>query len=146
MLLSRYRNIALAVTTVASLLSSIPSQAQSPISRDKLEWMFANIHKNMKWDLSHDMLWGYFFTNRSRQPLDSAAKDLAKQGYRVVDVFLSVKDRPTDSDLWWLHVERVETHSIESLDKRNTELAVFAQRHALDSYDGMDVGPVGGEH
>jgi hypothetical protein len=90
-------------------------------------------------------------------PLKSATAEPSRQmifarygehwlGYRVVNVYLSDKNKPTDPDLWWLHVERVETHSVSSLDKRNAELASFALRHALESYDGMDVGPTGPTH
>lgn len=32
------------------------------------------------------MLWCYFFTTPSRQPLEAAAKDLARLGYRVVGI------------------------------------------------------------
>jgi hypothetical protein len=91
--------------------------------------------------MSREMLWGYFFTNPTRQPLDSVTGELAQMGYRVVKIYLSDKKQPTDPDLWWLHVERVEVHSVSSLDKRNIELTDFANRHSLASYDGMDVGP-----
>ncbi|WP_241463951.1 ribonuclease E inhibitor RraB [Rhodoferax saidenbachensis] len=117
-------------------------QAQSPVPREQLEQMFANITKQTKWDMSRPMLWGYFFTNKSRPPLEAAAKELSAQGYKVVNIYLSDKDKPNAPDLWWLHVERVEAHSVESLHSRNTELAAFAKRSRLGAYDGMDVGPV----
>jgi hypothetical protein len=41
-----------------------------------------------------------------------------------------------------LHVEKVETHTVDSLDARNGELDALASKHDLQSYDGMDVGPV----
>ncbi len=105
--------------------------------------MFANIAKGTKWKMSADMLWGYFFTNPKRDSLDAAAKDLQRMGYRFVDIYLADKKKPSDPDLWWLHVERVETHSVASLHKRNIELAAFAHERHLSSYDGMDVGPSG---
>ena len=37
--------------------------------------MFANIAKDTKWNMTGDMLWGYFFTNPKRDSLDAAAKD-----------------------------------------------------------------------
>jgi hypothetical protein len=136
------------VATVFAMLLTIfpimPTQAQSPASQEALEKMFANITKNTKWKMSGDMLWGYFFTHSTRAPLEAAAKELSKMGYRVVDIYLSNKDKPSDPDLWWLHVERVEIHSVSSLHKRNIELAAFAKQRHLDSYDGMDVGPVNG--
>lgn len=87
------------------------------------------------------MLWGYFFTNPSRGPLDLAAQDLSRSGYRVVEIYLSEKEDASDPDLWSLHVERIEMHTIDSLLKRNAKLTAFAKKHNLLSYDGMDVGP-----
>ena len=45
---------------------------------------------------------------------------------------------------FWLHVEKVETHSPESLNKRNGELDRFASAFPSVEYDGMDVGPSAG--
>lgn len=123
---------------------SLSANAQPGGNRDELEAMFANIAKKTKWAMSKDMCWGYFFTNQSRAKLDVAARDLARKGYRIVEVYLSDKQDSDSPALWWLHVERIETHSVESLLMRNIELNAFAKTHHLDSYDGMDVGPAGG--
>jgi hypothetical protein len=139
------KNSVLASLLTALLVTVIipfPANAQAGGSRDELEQMFANISQKTKWDMSKSMLWGYFFTNPSRQPLELASQDLSKLGYRVVQIYLSDKENPKDPDLWWLHVERVEVHSVASLFKRNAELSAFAERHRLASYDGMDIGPV----
>lgn len=128
--------IALLVLNIA-----VPVHAQSPVARTQLEKMFANIAKQTRWDMSREMLWGYFFTNPTQAPLEAAAAELSKMGYRIVLVYPSDKKQPTDPDLWWLHVERVEVHSVESLHQRNIELTQFAARRGLKSYDGMDVGP-----
>jgi hypothetical protein len=136
-----YRRLAIASAMLIASLLVMPAQAQTPASREQLENMFANIAKNTKWDMSREMLWGYFFTHQTRQPLQSVTGELSQLGYRVVKIYLSDKKQPTDPDLWWLHVERVEIHSAASLHKRNIELTDFANRHGLASYDGMDVGP-----
>jgi hypothetical protein len=138
-----YRPLAVGSAMLISLLLIMPAQAQSPVPREQLEQMFANIVKDTKWDMSREMLWGYFFTHPTRQPLERVSRELSQLGYRVVNISLSDKGQSTDPDLWWLHVERVETHSVASLHKRNIELTAFAKRHDLGSYDGMDVGPVG---
>ncbi len=110
----------------------------SRIERDILVDMFDNIRAKTDWDMSGDMLWGYFFTDVDPEKLTRAAAVLAERGYRFVDIFPS-EDDPTG--LHWLHVERVETHSVDSLLARNDELYDFADEFGLDSYDGMDVGP-----
>jgi hypothetical protein len=41
-----------------------------------------------------------------------------------------------------LHVERIEAHSPQTLLARNEMLYDLANQLELNSYDGMDVGPV----
>ena len=49
------------------------------------------------------MLWGFFFTNPTKPPLEPVAKQLEKMGYRVVDIYLDDK-----KENWWLHVKRLK--------------------------------------
>ncbi len=112
------------------------------IQLEQLVEMFDNIKENGQWDMSRDMLWGYFFTDHNPEKLEHAKVLLANKGYKSVEIFISKKDAPEEQDLFWLHVEKIETHSPQSLDKRNDELYLFAHELGLLSYDGMDVGPV----
>ncbi len=132
-----------AVVAVALLLSAGPVLAQSnaPISRPQLEAMFANMRSNAAWNVDGPLRWGYFFTGPDRSKLERAGQILAGQGYRLVDVGLGEKRSPRDPDVWWLHVERVEHHTVDSLQVRNTTFYAFAAQQGLGSYDGMDVGP-----
>jgi hypothetical protein len=113
------------------------------IEREMLEQMFANIAEQGVIDMDEPLLWGFFFTNATESPLRAAVPELQERGYEFVDVWQSEKDDPEDEDMWWLHVQRVEVHSVDSLFARNEQLYEFAARHGLDTYDGMDVGPVG---
>lgn len=110
-------------------------------TREQLVEMFDGMAKNTSWDLSKAMLWGYFFTDGSKVKLENVVPLLEKQGYHFVSIYLSDKDNPNDPDLWWLHVEKVEVHTPDSLNRRNKALEKFAVEQGLDSYDGMDVGP-----
>ena len=116
------------------------------ITKDQLVEMFDNLPKEPGWDPSKPLLWGYFFTDPSKEKLQSVAPLLEQQGYRFVDIFLSEKDDPEEPDLWWLHVEKIETHDPHSLDQRNQMFYLFADEHEIDSYDGMDVGPAPARH
>ncbi|MDY6945041.1 MAG: ribonuclease E inhibitor RraB [Pseudomonadota bacterium] len=111
------------------------------ISREALVEMFAGIAKDARWDMSKPMLWGYFFTDTDKTRLESVAPLLQEQGYRLVEIFLSEKQSADEPDLWWLHVEKEEIHTPDSLNERNHLLYSFADDHKLGSYDGMDVGP-----
>ena len=121
-------------------------QGRNVITREQLVEMFESIADGGKWDMSRPMLWGYFFTDPDRASLERVVPLLEKQGYRFVEIFLSEKEDPSDSDLWWLHIEKVEVHTPDTLNARNQVLYAFADEHGLASYDGMDVGPVDMRH
>jgi len=120
-------------------MEEIPGKA---ITLEKLEEMFQNIENNDEWDMTNNMLWGYFFTHSEPSKLEEAASILFKKGYKVVDIYQSDKEEENEPDMYWLHVEKIETHTPDSLDKRNNEFYIFANDFGLESYDGMDVGPV----
>ena len=104
-------------TLLALLLmtAGCQSQEKTVITKESLAEMFDNISNNTKWDISKPMLWGYFFTDDSREDLQRAAPLLEAQGYRLVDIYLGDKDSPQEPDLWWLHVEKIEVHTVTSL-------------------------------
>jgi hypothetical protein len=135
---------ALLVFNAIVLWTGVPhaQERKEVISREQLQEMFDSMTQKSGWDMSKDMVWGYFFTDALRPPLERAAQLLASQGYVVVDIYLADKESDRDPDLWWLHVEKVETHTVASLDARNHLLYQFADEQGLDTYDGMDVGPV----
>lgn len=117
------------------------------ISLEQLEAMFAQIRDESPWDPTGDLTWGYYFVDADIDKLEQAGLALEEQGYTLLGIL-----EPDDSDeavaesevkdMYFLHVVKVETHTPESLSKRNDELYAFAAQHSLFSYDGMDVGPV----
>ena len=115
----------------------LATQQHNLITLAEIEQMFADIREQTDWNIDGDMLWGYFFTNRDTEPLQAAASKLEQLGYTVVGI-----REDEDGTFYWLHVERIETHSPQPLDRRNQELYALAAEFQLDSYDGMDVGPV----
>ncbi len=135
--------LALLVAAAAGLSLA---KGESVITKDQLVEMFDNMPKGPDWDTSKPLLWGYFFTDSSKETLQHAVPLLEQQGYKFVDIYLSDKDDPKEPDLWWLHVEKVEMHNPDTLDQRNQLLYQFADDHGIDSYDGMDVGPAPANH
>lgn len=130
-LISMLAGLALATAPLA--------QSPSPISKAQLESMFDSMRREAPWNVDGPLLWGYFFTNPTPEPLRKAAVQLEVMGYRVVDI--SERPGAEASVRWWLHVEKVEVHTVESLHARNQELYAFASKMKLSSYDGMDAGP-----
>jgi hypothetical protein len=132
------------VAFVAALLVLGAANAwSSNISREQLQTMFAQMQQQSHWDLSKPLLWGYFFISPTREPLDKAAHLLAAMGYRVVGISPVGRSPSPVPDRWRLHVDRVEIHTVDSLDARNHEFNDFARVNGIALYDGMDVGPVG---
>lgn len=113
------------------------------IALTDLQEMFDNIHANAGWDTSRPLLWGYFFFDPSGEKLSAAAGSLEAQGFRPVGIFES-ETQTNDGPMLVLHLEREEVHTPESLFALNNQLEAFAAEHGLASYDGMDVGPLGG--
>jgi len=118
-------------------MTAIPGKK---IFLEQIKSMFFEIEKKSGWDLHSDMRWGYFFLHENREPLEKAKIELEIDGYKVVEIFAS--DPEADEfKKFLLHVEKTETHSSESLDKRNDELYLLASKFDIQ-YDGMDVGPI----
>lgn len=117
------------------------------IPLEQLEEMFSNITENTDWDVGGPLLWGYFFTDESEEKLRGIVPILETQDYRYVDLYVPDLDEG-EEEYFFLHVEKEETHSPQSLFERNQQLYAFADLHSLGSYDGMDVGPIesGTEH
>lgn len=112
------------------------------ITHEQLVEMFDNMARETPWDLRKPLVWGYFFTHHARHALEAVVPLLQDQGYRVIALYLEDKENRNDPDLWWLHVEKTEVHTPDSLHERNQALYRFAREHGLDAYDGMDVGAI----
>lgn len=104
-----------------------------PIEREQIELMFDNMRAGTSWNLSEPMLWGYFFTDAKKGDLEKLKNLLLTDSYRFV--------RLHRDGGWFLHVEKIETHTPETLHNRNLALYATAAQYGVDCYDGMDVGP-----
>jgi len=121
---------------------ALAEQKPVHIPRIQIEEMFANIKTHTSWDINGNLRWGYYFTADDRTSFEQAANLLTHLGYKVVEIRPLETESGSMTQVWQLHVERVEHHTAESLSARDDELYRFAESHGLASYDGMDVGPV----
>ncbi|NGZ84085.1 ribonuclease E inhibitor RraB [Duganella aceris] len=110
------------------------------ITKEEMVELFADMEANAPWDLSKPLLWGYFFADKSKTKLELAQLLFKTKGYQIVGIYDS-KPEADSPALWWLHVEKVEHHTVDTLHARNQEFYQFAEEHQIESYDGMDVGP-----
>jgi len=110
------------------------------ITKEEMVELFADMKENAPWDISKPLLWGYFFADKSKAKLELAQLLFKSKGYQIVGIYDSKPEAETPA-LWWLHIEKVELHTVDTLHARNQELYQFAEEHKIESYDGMDVGP-----
>lgn len=107
-------------------------------SKEIINTLFENMKVEAKWEPDkYDMLFGYFFTCRDKNKLLQVSELLKQKGYRLKEIRKDELD-----DFYWLHMEKNEKHTVDSLFKRNQQLNDIANEYKLDSYDGWDVGPV----
>jgi hypothetical protein len=111
------------------------------ITKDAIQQVFDQLLKQGNMDTKEPLLYGYFFTDADGAKLFAVSEELEKLGYKYVDIFEPDVDEADDA-VYYLHVEKVETHTVDSLDLRNKEFYKFADKYNLESYDGFDVGNV----
>lgn len=111
------------------------------IPKSELVEMFNDIARSTKWDMSGEMLWGYFFTDSDPSKLEALSERLEDMGYDFVEI--DEGDNP-DGQLT-LQVARVEVHTPDTLFERSQELSALAEEMGISAYDGVDVGSVDGD-
>ena len=98
------------------------------------------------WDVAGEMLYSFYFVDKSVEKLEKLGEYLAKQGYDYIDIFELGDDETGESTgEYLLHIDKVETHTPESLAERNVEFQKLADEYEIESYDGWEFGEVGGE-
>ena len=98
--------------------------------------VFDAIEHNSKWKMNSNMLYGYYFKNPHRFPLEALSFILRLGGHRVVDIHQSEK-----SHLYWLHVEKIEIHNLDTISIKDVRLQRMGNLFLQSDYDGWDVGP-----
>jgi hypothetical protein len=122
----------LLVTWVAHVPAADLSRVKEANSR-----VFDRLPKTAKWDLSGDLVWGYFFTNKSKAPLVVLSWGLRPFGYRTMEIFAL----EGDTGGWCLHAERVHINSLDSLSVQEVRFQRLGRLFFNSEFDGWDVGP-----
>jgi hypothetical protein len=103
------------------------------ITRADLEPIFTRMRQG-GWNVDGPLLWSYFFASKQGAALGEVRRELETQGY----VFVTSSSHRNGVTL--LQMDRIETHTVASLDLRNREFYVLAARHPGVEYDGMEAG------
>jgi len=109
-----------------------------------IEQIFADAKKEDKWDLTADMLYSYYFVDKDVDKLEKLGLYLDGQGYDFIDVFeLGDEETGESTGENLLHIDKVETHTPQSLAERNVEFSKLAEEYEIETYDGWEFGEVG---
>ena len=111
---------------------------------DGIRKIFNDAKTEDGWNLAEEMLYSFYFVDESVDKLEKLGLKLEADGYDFVDVF-ELGDEETDESTgeYLLHIDKVETHTPESLAQRNVEFAKLAEEYELKTYDGWEFGEVG---
>ena len=107
------------------------------VERKKVDILVFDQMRESAWALNGEFLFGYFYTSPKRSSLETLAGALERFGYRKVNVY---KDE--QKKFWWLHVERIEHHDLDSMAARNVRLKWLGTIFGGSVYDGWDAGRV----
>ena len=108
--------------------------------------IFADARREDNWNLDEEMLYSYYFVDKSVDKLEKLGLKLEADGYDFIDVFeLGDEDTNESTGEYLLHIDKVEVHTPESLAERNVEFSKLAEEYEIETYDGWEFGEVGGE-
>jgi tetratricopeptide (TPR) repeat protein len=80
------------------------------------------------------LLYGYYFVDNSKIKLEKLKDVLLGKNYMFVDIV------ELSGNEYQLHIEKVETHSRETLVKQLREFDELVSHNKIKSFDGWDVG------
>jgi hypothetical protein len=103
--------------------------------------IFATAEREDGWNLQEEMLFSYYFVDRSIEKLERLGLKLEADGFDFIDIF-ELGDEETDEATgeYLLHIDKVEIHTPESLAQRNVEFQKLADEYEIASYDGWEFG------
>jgi hypothetical protein len=112
------------------------------IDREMIEQMFEQASQSdAPFDVKGECLWSYFFIDADPEKLVLAGEELEKQGFTIAGLLEpETENEEEEPEIYCLQLDRVETHSVDSLVELNKYLTEFAESKGLESYDGMEVG------
>lgn len=107
------------------------------ITRRHIQGFFRDLSRNGV-SLKIPMRWEFFFGDHDRRRLELLEPELRAGGYIEV-VILEPSPDDDDDGLWFLRATTVEVHTPRSLYGRCQQLASFASKYSVETFDGFDV-------
>jgi regulator of RNase E activity RraB len=108
--------------------------------------LFETARKEDGWNPTGEMLYSFYFVDRSVEKLQKLGEHLESQELDFIDIF-EIGDEETKEPTgeYLLHIDQITTHTPESLAQANVEFQKLAEEYDIESYDGWEFGEVGEE-
>lgn len=110
------------------------------ITKETIIDFFEDLKIKNDFNIKGKLLWGYFFLDSDLIKLKEFSKKIISEGYRFADIFEAEKEKEGDIQEYYLHVEKIEHHDVESLNIINEYFYKLAEENNINLYDGFDVG------
>lgn len=133
---------------IASYMMQDSLWLRKKITRKTLQIFFTDLRKlhaegEVRLNINGKCRWSYFFVDTDRNKLSELAAHLEQNGYEFFG-FIIPGPQDNDQETICLRVDRIEKHTVDSLDERAREMYALAERFGIRDFDGMDVGAVKG--
>lgn len=89
----------------------------------------------MKVNTNQPFLYGYFFIDKDNKKLENLGIILEKKSFTSVSI-------EKQEEIFQLHIEKIETHTKETLFKQLHEFDELAKSEKIKSFDGWDIGNI----
>lgn len=111
---------------------------------DGIREIFAEARREDNWKTDELMLYSYYFVDKDVDKLEKLGHKLDANGYDFVDIFeLGDEETGKSTGEYLLHIDKIETHTPESLARRNLEFQTLAEEVGIETYDGWEFGQIG---
>jgi Regulator of ribonuclease activity B len=108
--------------------------------------IFAEAKREDNWKTDEIMLYSFYFVDKSVEKLEKLGLKLESEGYDFVDIFqLGDEETEKPTGEYLLHIDKIETHTPESVAQRNVEFQKLANDFEIEMYDGWEFGEIGDE-
>ncbi len=106
--------------------------------------IFAAATREDNWKIDEPMLYSFYFVDTDAEKLENLGERLEEENYDFIGIY-ELGDEQTDESTgeYLLHIDKVETHTPESLVQRNVEFAKLADEFQVATYDGWEFGEEG---
>ena len=108
--------------------------------------IFDDARQEDNWNTDEPMLYSFYFVDKDPEKLEKLGEKLDAEDYEFVGIFeLGDEETEESTGEYLLHIDRVETHTPESLAQRNVEFSKLASEFGIETYDGWEFGEDGDE-